>query len=257
METFNVSTIKVDDVLFNTNLTGSFFLVDTDCTIGKAIKTFQYEEEELGKTKLLIDGKETPTFLSDFNHFGIMVNCAFKTEVSWKYLLLKKIPVCKVVDTPTLNNMIYEQTQYPGKSVLAANLLSPTADYISQLGDRYTNIIIAIPKFKTFTEAMLHIIREECGTEPYSYSSLPAFIKFLKTGKWVGNKNLENTTCSQEGGRIYTLFLKDFKKQMITPTDQLIYNTLLDFFKEPYKLAPIHYFLLQQFFDFKIIVKNK
>ena len=242
-------TKTIDQISLDFDLTGALWLVNGNNEIAQAIKIFQNRNEELKDTYLQMpDGTILPDKIADFNHIGLIVQAMFQMEFKWKKLLFKKIPTYSFVDDTKMNCMIYEETQLPGCSIEAANIFTDILYYKQRLQEGHCkNFIIGIPKFPKYNNDIVEYTKDTCGSVPYNYKNLTAFIKSLKTGEWKGDTTDDNLTCSEEIAHLLSTLLDEWQ-------DKGTYNyvELLDFFKEFYKIAPIHFFLTE-WFDFYLI----
>lgn len=259
MKTIQLSGIlSKHDLLHNYDLNGSHFFVDTNSDLGYITKHKQEKDKEVSETYLKLSDEVLSTKISDFNHCGKLIYAMYKCEVRWNKWLLSKYPTIETYDTPTLNALVYEQTQFPHKSIRACNLLTPVEDYLDKLGDRYTNIVIAVPKYKTFDDDILDYCREKTGTIPYSYRNILAFIKYLKAKKWEGTTDDKKLTCSEtEAKSVFDLCSQLYKQIQICNASDVEnlehYKELIEWSREYWKIAPVHFLLLGKHYDFYLV----
>ena len=253
MKTLKLSgEMSMEQVRFREDLTFCKWLVNSNSWLGKDIKPFQ-NQGDLKDVFLELDGKLLPYKISDFNHIGTLVKALYKMEQRNSWLGL--INHVKVIDTPYVNTIILEETQYNNNFILASDLLTQFEDYELGLKTGRDNcFILAYPKFKKYDFEFTCVARKVCDKYPYDYKNLLAFIAYLSWRKWFGDTGSAKGTCSEFEAGLQKVMVTEWKNEMGNdPADNAMYALYLKFLDKPYEIAPVHNLTIPDLFYYYLI----
>lgn len=265
MKTLKISGIKTMAEA-KTFVTGGHWHVNSHNLMGAIIKPVQdmppqYHDVYLEYNGEKITYKNHPhkfIEIAHFNHIGEVLQAKYIQEVIWKWLFLKRIPTINIIDTIETNTLIYEETYYPKKKILAANLLSNISEYKKGLDHgNYNCFIYAEPKYgkKETGEDILFKARDEVGLYPYADGKLIAFYWYCRYGVWIGSNNKNNYACGQFLARHDREIFNSRAPKEIPVEDYKIYSRLIPMLKNENIISPVFWLNLPEFYDYYLIIE--
>lgn len=246
-------TITYDELL-KLNPTGWVGVVDTNPTDNILVKGIKRFQKQITNENVYDENRHTIARACDFNHAFILFDSDFDNVITYKknWIGKKKYKV-KVVGNQERKIRVSEEVNYPESKIQASNIITSLEHYREGLiNGHYNNVILCKPLMYINPNYINEIIRKHTGKVTYDHSDLIDFaLVFCGIKKEVGKNDTNTTaTCSQWGASVLKKHCEYLRSFM---NDTRLDNYAKSKFYNPEEIAPIHFLLGGEFFEYFIL----